>query len=346
MKTKRITGLDLAVGMLLPVIVYYGLHLGIGQSRSTFPREQFHLIFDGAVAVFMFINGLTTGFSAGINGNSGAVQRYLLKRGGVFLALGLLVSIVWPTNLFLVFGSASIAMALILPFHSTILRFLGFALALFAIYIYTLTDVNIALSIFSQAIPVGSVLHLWQNGYYAFVPWFVFMLFGFLFSRSQLHFESSARLRYVVGTLLLLAAVGAELLFEGNVLTTRQIGRADALNTSPLHLTITSFFFAAHGLALFFVQFALKINERWPDAKPMAALKHYAKMKYSMLLAQAAAGALAALLLDAGESFGALTVVIFSLIVTAISALFAYVWSLRFAAGPVELVLRALTTRK
>jgi uncharacterized membrane protein YeiB len=78
----------------------------------------------------------------------------------------------------------------------------------------------------------------------------------------------------------------------------------------------------------------------------MAALKHYAKMKYSMLLAQAAAGALAALLLDAGESFGALTVVIFSLIVTAISALFAYVWSLRFAAGPVELVLRALTTRK
>jgi uncharacterized membrane protein YeiB len=78
----------------------------------------------------------------------------------------------------------------------------------------------------------------------------------------------------------------------------------------------------------------------------MAALKHYAKMKYSMLLAQASAGALATLFLNDGESFGVLTIIIFSLVVTLISALFAYVWSLRFAAGPVELVLRALTTRK
>ncbi len=346
MKTKRITGLDLAVGMLLPILVYFGLHLGIGQGRSEFPREQFHLIFDGAVAIFMFINGLTTGFSAGINGNSASVQRYLIKRGLVFTALGIVVSIFWPTNLFLIFGTASLALAFILPFHSTILRFVGFALALYALYIYTLTDITIALSVFSQEVPLGNLLHLWQTGYYAFVPWFVFMLFGFLFSRSSLHLESSARLRYLFGALLLVAALALELLFEGNVLTTRQLTSSRDASTTPLHLTMASFFFAAHGLALFFVQFALKLNERWPASKPMAALKHYAKMKYSMLLAQATAGALAALFLNDGESFGVLTIIIFSLVVTLISALFAYVWSLRFAAGPVELVLRALTTRK
>ena len=346
MKTKRITGLDLAVGLLLPFIVYFGLHLGIGQGRSQFQREQFHLIFDGAVAIFMFINGLTTGFSAGINGSSASVQRYLFKRGLVFIVLGIVVSIFWPANLFLIFGTSSLAMALILPFHSTIIRFVAFALALYALYIYTLTDVTIVLSVFSKGVPVGSFLHLLQNGYYAFVPWFVFMLFGFLFSRSQLHLESSARLRYLFGALLLFAALAIELLFEGNVLTTRQSTSAGDAGITPLHLTMASFFFAAHGLALFFIQFALKLNERWPASKSMAALKHYAKMKYSMLLAQATAGALAALLLGVGESFGMRTVVIFSLVVTLISALFAYVWSLRFAAGPVELVLRALTSKK
>lgn len=344
MKTKRITGLDLAVGLLLPLIVYFGLHLDIGQGLSEFPREQFHLIFDGAVAIFMFINGLTTGFSAGINGNGASVQRYLVKRGLVFTALGGVVSIFWPSNLFLLFGTSSLAMALLLPLHSTILRFVAFALALYALYIYTLTDVTIALSVFSQGVPVGSIIHLLQNGYYAFVPWFVFMLFGFLFSRSQLHLETSARLRSLFGALLLLAALAIELVFEGNVLSVRQSTGGE--NITPLHLTMASFFFAAHGLALFFVQFALKLNERWPASKSMSALKHYAKMKYSMLLAQATAGALAALLLGAGESFGMLTIVIFSLVVTLISALFAYVWSLRFAAGPVELVLRALTSKK
>lgn len=346
MKTKRITGLDLAVGLLLPIIVYYGLSLGIGQGRSKFPREQFHLIFDGAVAIFMFINGLAAGFSAGVNRNSDAVQRYVLQRGVVFFALGLIVSLVWPSNLFLLSGSTSIVMAFMLQLHSTILRFIGFSLALYTIYIYTLTDVNVGLSVFHQNGLIGSLFHLWQNGYYAFVPWFIFMLFGFLFSRSPLHLESAARLRYILGAVLLVVALVSEFIFETNVFTSRRILNADALNHTGLHLSMFSFLFAAHGLALLFFQLTTQINARWPDAKVLAALKHYSKMKYSMLLAQATAGALAALLLDAGESFGALTIVIFSLVVTAISALFAYVWSLRFAAGPVELVLRALTTRK
>lgn len=346
MKTKRITGLDLAVGMLLPLIVYYGLHLGIGQGRSEFRREQFHLIFDGAVAVFMFIHGLTTGFSAGINNNSGSVQRYLMKRGLVFIGIGVVLSWFWPTNLFLLLGTASLGLALILPLHSTIIRFVGFALALYALYLYTLTDVTILLDITSQDVPLGNLLHLWQTGYYAFVPWFVFMIFGFLFSRSQLHLETAARLRYVCGTILLVAAVLVELVFENNLLHVRPVTRASETSLTPLHGVMATFFLAAHGLALFVIQFALTLNERWPASKAMAALKHYAKMKYSMLLAQAAAGALAALLLDDGESYGAVTIVIFSIVVTIISALFAYVWSLRFAAGPVELLLRAVTTRK
>ena len=81
MKQPRITGMDIAIALILPFVVYYGIYLDLGQNRDVFPRAELHLLLDGATAFFLFALAVSTGLSISTGSGLKGLQRYLLKRG-------------------------------------------------------------------------------------------------------------------------------------------------------------------------------------------------------------------------------------------------------------------------
>lgn len=345
MRVRRITGFDLIVACLLPIILYYSFHLGLGQNKAVFRRDQFHIVFDGAVAVFLFINGLTTGFAT-ISGQSPRLMsKYLVRKGSLFLIMGLALSFVRVPDFFVLLGLSSLAAAVLIPLTSTLIRVFVTILLLVSFYLYFLTDGQINIAPFFGEQPIGFIKHFITSGYYAILPWMVFYFGGVLHSRRLIfRVERPDWATTVIGLILIGLALAVE------VFLSSRFHRLTDDNSAPfpvghLHLLFPSFIIGAFGLAFILSNLALKLNRPSFNDR-FKVFKNFAKMKYSVLLALVIAGYFASLRIGPFENFGYRTIILFSLLVTGVTVIFSFIWLKKFSNGPVEMILRQLTPKK
>ncbi len=345
MRVRRITGFDLIVACLLPIILYYAFHLGLGQNKAVFRRDQFHIVFDGAVAVFLFINGLTTGFAT-ISGQSPRLMsKYLVRKGIVFLILGMALSFIRVPDFFVLIGLCSIAASVLIPLTSTLIRVFVTVLLLVSFYLYFLTDGQINIAPFFGNQPMGFIKHFVSSGYYGVLPWMVFYFGGVLHSRRLIfRVERPDWATAVIGFVFIGLAIAIEWFLSD------RFHRLTDSSSAPfpvghLHLLFPSFIIGAFGLAFILSNLALKLNRPSFNDR-FKVFKNFAKMKYSVLLALVVAGFFASLRIGSFENFGYRTIFLFSLLVTGVLIIFAHFWLKKFSNGPVEMVLRQLTPKK
>ncbi|NQX91871.1 MAG: hypothetical protein HRT74_07080 [Flavobacteriales bacterium] len=102
MRPSRYHGVDLAYGVLLFFIVAIGTANAQYSDLSYF-KDYYNVIFDGALGAFLFLNAFLLHKKSVSN-----VQHQLLRaaryRALVLLALGLLLSLIYPNNLLLLIG--------------------------------------------------------------------------------------------------------------------------------------------------------------------------------------------------------------------------------------------------
>ncbi|WP_306642425.1 DUF418 domain-containing protein [Sanyastnella coralliicola] len=345
MRQARITGIDLSFAFVLPLIMYYGYHLEIGQNRDFFLRDQFHLFYDGAVAMFLFLIGFATGIAGATYQGIKQVQKYVALRGFFFIALGLIMSLIWPTNLFVLLGIGSILLAVLLPLHTTFLYFLAAMIAIAAAVFNLFTEYPTNLVPW-QELPVGTIKHYVRDGYYGVMPWLFFMIVGTIYSRTDFLRASRRNFKIVLGFVLVLVAFAFEFVFE-RMLSTGAISDYNPFTKiTALHLLIPSFLIGGTGLCVMIFNIALQVSDRFLENPLFITLRRFGRMKYSVLVFQAIGGICAGLLLSGLETFGAQTVIILGILISVGSILFAALWLKRFDAGPVELLLNALSGRK
>lgn len=345
MRQARIAGIDFAFAMVLPLMIYYGAFLEIGQNRETFLREQFHLIYDGMVAVFLFLIGFTSGIAASSYRGVKRMQSYLLKRGIIFLFIGLGMSFFWPTNLFTLCGVASLALILVLPLHSTIIFFFAAIIGLSALYSYIFTEIATNLIPWRHGIR-GSAMHFLRDGYYAIFPWLIFPLLGTLYSRTDFLSRRLRSLNLVIAGLLIVIAFVLEFFFERSI-GTGVIGQLHPFTKITfMHLLLPTFYIGAAGLSVLILNLALQLTEKYQDNKLIVLLRGLGRVKYTILFFQAVAGILLGLHLSGLQTYGSHTIIGFALFYTAGSTAFSFLWMKRFDAGPVEMVLNAIINHK
>lgn len=347
MRIRRLSGFDLVIGITLPVIIYSIMHLGAGQNQEVFRRDQFHLLFDGAVAVFLFINGLTTGLAARLNLAQKGLQRYLISKGLLLIVLGLVTTFTRTPDIFFLLGFTSIVAAAILPLTSGLIRILNAGIFTLALYFYFLTDIRFELAISGgMSNPVGMIKHFALNDYFAIIPWSTFFFGGLLQARNMAERKPGTQgSEFVIGSFLIAAAVLSEVFLEWRFPNLGGPGSAPYHGIYIIHLLYPSFMLAAFGLCFFASRLAQKANELNGKRK-FELINVLAKMKYSVLLAAAVAGYLTSFLIRQGENFGIRTIVILTLIVVFTTSIFGYFWSRRFSNGPVEFILRAFSPKK
>lgn len=342
MALKRINGLDLAVAILLPFVIYYGYHLGLGQNKEAFRRDQLHLVFDGGVAVFIFVNGLTSGLSmASVRRKK--VRNYLFRKGLLLAVIGLLASFCKVPSIFMLLGLVSMASSQLVQLTSNLLRiFVGVLLGTSA-WLYFLTDTKVDIAPLLRGADLHMIMHYAYTGYYAFLPWALFFIAGILHSRWILSRPSkSSKTGLVSGVVIILIGIGSETFFGNRFPMLGGEGSSPYPLMQPIQFLFPSFLITTFGTSLVVTHLAFRFNE-FEQSKFLSAVHGFARMKYSVLAAAIAAGCLAELLLNHGSNFGHQTIALFTVMVCVITFVASIVWLRFFSNGPIEALLRVIT---
>lgn len=340
MRPPKITGMDLVIATFLPFVIYYGNFLDLGQNRDVFPRQQFHLIFDGTIGVFLFSNAVSTGMAISKRSGLEALQIYLAKRGLFFILIGIALSFIWPSNLFMLLGGCAILSALVIPLNSTFLFFLGAIVSLGAISLSHFGDLLIYLSPWTGNSPMSLVNHFLKNGHYALLPWFLFWIVGLIYSRGDFFTKKGKDLRSFMGVILLIIGGFIEFFFEYVLSGGTSASNHPFNRSSILDLHLPSFLVAASGLIIIVFNLIMKFNERVESGTLITALRFFGKMKYSVLLAQAIVGGMISFRLTGLETYGCASIIAMTVSGTILSIIVSYFWTKRFGLGPVEKVLK------
>lgn len=333
--------MDIAIALILPFVVYYGIYLDLGQNRDVFPRAELHLLLDGATAFFLFALAVSTGLSISTGSGLKGLQRYLLKRGLFFLLLGGLLSIIWPTNIFILLGACSLISALIIPLNSTFLFFVAAMVVIVGVALNQFGNAKISLDPWDDNLPMSLVKHIATDGYYAVVPWLFFWLLGIIYSRGDFFSKRGKELRSMFGLVLLLIGIGIEFIFENWILSS-SAPQHPFSRESIFDLHLPAFIFGASGLSIIVFNFIMSYYEKLPTNAMGDFIRYFGKMKYSILAAQGIVGGILGFKLVGLETYGAYSVIGMGIIGTVIGGLVSYFWTKRFGLGPVVKVLKML----
>lgn len=345
MRSERIKGIELANGVLLPLLFLQDLSLGLRASSDFISRYDLHIIGDGAIAGFCFLIGLSAGRPPAPGEGHKEIIKYHYLRGFALITAGLLLAFFWPSGLLVLLGLLSLLATLLRKLPTFILLLLG--CVIFIVFTFSafralpLVNVNPY-----NAETIRSVIgNLWSGGYYGLLHWILFTLFGLLYSRLRFLSKGHSVLSSTLASGLLILAFIAEyalgkLANTGNPFIQRPFAEELFVHMHPL-----TFLLAAGALIVLGLNLCITLNDRAPRNILFMTLRRYGRSRYSVLLAQALTGiGIMVLQIEAVNSFSTLTLA--SLLLSAIFMFFVYLWSNSHDLGPVEWSLRTLTRKK
>ncbi|MFM1931263.1 MAG: hypothetical protein RL226_566 [Bacteroidota bacterium] len=284
MKAPRIAGIDFIYALLLPfILITFGLLETAGGVHDVLHNE-YHLVFDSAFALFLFMNGLTTALAAGSGMNVWNLQVYLFKKGLIFLVIAIPLSFISISNPFMLLAALSIVSSVLIVFTTSIISFTLSAIVLYGAYSALFTEVRLDLLIQAPGyLPSQVIQYPLKTSYYAFLPWASFYLAGVLVSRLEFIRRASSILHLIVGIAALLLG-----LLIGFMTEVRSIVMFNkSILPQGLRLFMISFpgfFIAIMGLSIVLTDFNNWATTRFQNLASKPGIRHLSKSKYSVML--------------------------------------------------------------
>ena len=346
MKVGRISGLDVAYVLAMPMIIYISTFLELGQRSETFIRDQFHILYDGSVAAFLFLSGLTASLKQNSPAGPRLAQRYLIIRGGIFVIFGLILSFFWPTNLFVLLGLCSFVLAIVLPFHTTLVFFALAVMAVYGLFTYFFKEISTNLIPWEGYNPKHIAFYFLRDGYYGLAPWLIFMLAGGMYCRTDFLRKRSQKSLIGLGAFLLLSAFGLEFAIERFTNAGYISKHATFTDITFLHLTLPSFLVGGFGFSMLLLHLAIQLNDRMDGHPAMSLIRKVGRIKYTALALFCFGGIAAGLLISGPETFGIRNIILLSVLLVAGIFVFTHFWLKRFDTGPVERVMNIFNKRR
>lgn len=337
MRADRIKGIDLATGLVLPVLFVQQLSLGLRAPLDHFVRIDFNIIGDGAAAIFLFLSGMTTGLPGVMPGSLNRLRKSLLFTGLLLVIAGLAGSALWSTGLVLLLGIFLLISVVLAVLPTGILYVIAFAPLLLYLYqtlgLYTKVVVNPLHTLAPKVI----AFTIYKDAYFGLVPWIFFFLYGMIHSRGNFLSRTLGQLRIVIGIGLVIAAFGAEYalehLLQGNRLS---YDHGPILNTI-VHLQLPSFILSSVGLCLIVLHGCAFLNEKVGSAQWSRFVRRYGRARYSVLLFHMILLLPLVMLRKAGGVVSSIYLLGgISLVASAAFAAFIWYWTKNHELGPVE----------
>ncbi len=346
---QRLEGLDLArflafAGM---VVVNFGLVFAADGASHGW-AGSFIALFEGrAAATFVVLAGI--GFSL-MTRNGEKLESYhvLMKRAAFLMAAGLLNMLVFPADILHFYAVYFLLGLIVIRLPSSALAvMMGLIVLLAAAALFRIdyeTGWNWGDYSYADFWSVeGFLRNLMYNGFHPVLPWFAFMIFGFLLARLPLH-ERRVQLGLALGGFVtaLGAAVASRLLTANDFV--QAAGLVDVFHLKPMPpgpLYVLSGLGTAS--AVIGLSLCLEGLVRSRLRSLLSPLIATGRMTLTLYAAHILIGMLVLVFLGYENSGEAEVSLMATFIFVILSVIFADRWMKRFKAGPMELLMRRLT---
>ncbi|MDK2124312.1 DUF418 domain-containing protein [Parachitinimonas caeni] len=356
MSRQRIAGFDLARALAIfgMVIVNFKTVMHTDHQPDGGWWSLFDLVDGRAAAMFVTLAGVGISLSAGGDGASEQslqqARSRLLWRALWLLVGGLAYIEIWPADILHYYGVYLCVGAMLLATPSRILLALACVVVALVPLLHTLLDYGSgwdwqALSYRGFWSVTGFVRNLFFNGFHPVFPWIGFLLIGMVLGRPAWLLPEKRR---VLLTTSLLVCALTESLALGCRWLMGELGQprelADFLfSTTPMPPQ-PFYFISAAASAIAIIVSCVAIAERFADSAWLKPLIHTGQLALTLYLAHVLIG------MSALEAMGLITshsasIAIGSALAFCVGAVvFASLWRRRFRQGPVEWLLRRLST--
>jgi hypothetical protein len=287
-RSNGIMGIDFGYAVALLGTMISGCVFSVGDRLTMLSHEHYYALFDFFPALFFFLNGVK--LSLTMRDRRVSMRKllsYVAKRGGILLTIGFVFIGIWPLNLFVPCGLFFLVAPVFAQWNNVIIRILAVASALIAIMIIN-TDVE-TFPLYSGFQLQGSgmrelVAFLLFNGYYSFLPWFVFFLVGFDYGRTDIRPKGLFPPSSFVAIALI--AVGIFIEMQCHKLY-NPIDELNSLRIFPfsLKLFIPSFIVMMAGICILFVNTSVFLLRRY-SGKLVKPITSISGSKYSIYAVQ------------------------------------------------------------
>jgi uncharacterized membrane protein YeiB len=306
-----------------------------------------------AAATFVILAGVGLSLLSRKGRDSGDVdcirqdRATILKRALFLFVFGLLYSPIWPADILHFYGVYLAVGALMLTVpDKTLWRWAGFFMAGFVV-LFVLINYETGwdwdtLTTIDFWTPAGMVRHMFYNGFHPVFPWMVFLLVGMWLGRQNVGNPRTRRRIIRRGLIALVMAEGT----SGILVQVLTPGDADAAAVFGTHMMPPTplYLIAASGVALIVIMACVELTERLAGKRWIEPFIATGQLALTLYVAHVIVGmGIMEMLgwLDGETLWLALACTVTFCVA---SMLFAYWWRGRFARGPLEWVMRQVTS--
>jgi len=356
---SRIVGYDLAraIAIFGMVLVNFKVVMGASSAGPDWLVTLSGWVDGRAAAIFVTLAGIGVSLIAGAPGIGAAADRTararrLLSRRAMFLlVVGLCLVPVWPADILHFYG-VYIGLALcVLGAPTRRLLTLALGLTMGFMLLLLLFDYErgwdwSTLEYSGFWTPGGMLRHILFNGFHPVIPWLAFLLVGMAVGRQDLRQKSVRKRVFWTGASIAALAEAASRALSATLTRPGDPARIELVEAlfgvAPMPPTLL-YMFAAGGTACAMIAICVGLGERWHGTRWMKSLVSTGQLALTLYVAHVILG------MGVLEALGRLEqqTLPFSLTAAAIfcvlSVVFASIWRTRFARGPLEAAMRALT---
>ncbi len=351
-KKTRIIGYDVARSLAVVGMVIVNFKVVMGASENG-PLWLVCLagLFDGrAAATFVILAGVGISMlsrKGRISQNRERIRKdrnTLIKRAVFLFVVGLLYTPLWPADILHFYGVYIAIAALLLTASDRQLWVGAIGLSLAFLFLVSIFDYEkgwdfLTLTYVDFWTLAGMVRHIFFNGFHPVIPWLAFILIGMWLGRQDVtNFQVRRRILWWS----ILAAAVAEIL--SYILVKKFPGEIGIIfGTDPMP-PMPFFVVAGAGTAIAIISLSLSLTFRYPNARVLPPLVATGQLALTLYVAHVVIGMgfleMIGRLEDQTLQFATVSAVIFS----ALAIVFSYYWRKRFQRGPLEWVMRKVTS--
>ena len=348
----RIIGYDVARALAVfgMVLVNFKVVMGALDSGPIWLNWLAGLLDGRAAAIFVVLAGVGLSLlshKGRVTGDRDRQRRdrnTLLKRALFLFVVGLAYIPIWPADILHFYGVYIAIAAFLLNASDRALWAGVVALTIGFVLLLSFFDYEAGwnwetLEYTGFWTAEGMVRHIFFNGFHPVFPWLAFLLIGLWLGRQDVGDagtrRSILRISLIVAVLSEAASLVLTRLFSG------ELGLLfDSKPIPPMPLYVV----AGAATAIVVILLCLEVTQRRPEANWLQPLVHTGQLALTLYVAHVLIGMgfLEAIgrLQNQSITFAVTTSIIFS----TLGVVFAHLWRLRFRRGPLEWVMRKVTT--
>lgn len=355
---KRIVGIDVARAIAIIGMIIVNFKLAFGEKGQLLIVQFTHLFEGKAAATFVVLAGIGMAFMSNTAILTNDTQKLkktklkIIKRALFLFIIGLLYLPVWEADILHYYGIYMLFSLLLLTKSAKTILIISFLIIFSYPILVFFWDFEIGWNFESLTYSGfwtinGFVRNLFYNGFHPVIPWISFMLIGLWFGKQNLNDSKFVKKSLLISLLIFIVTqlISYFLIFyfSSNGENTKELGQI--LGTSPMP-PLPIYMISGSSISICIISICILLAKKYEKNFIINALNKTGQLALTFYVAHVIIGMGIVEVINPTK-MGKYTInfsLIYALVFSFLCILFAIIWTKQGKTGPLEWIMRKLTT--